>query len=352
MNKIMRDEILDQPGAIRQSLPQLRSQIDRLGLKINSGQKIIFTGSGDSFIAPLALLFAARLHCPANVYVLSALDAAHYWSFSANDILVPISISGKAIRTVEAAQLARKKGANVLAITANADSNLAAISDHSIIIPFQSRSRITPHTTDYLTTLLAISGLLEHLAGNRFSILDSLIDTVTQQVRDFEGPLTEIGYSLRENNQFYFLGGGPHFATAFYAAAKFWEVGGLLAGAFDLEEFAHGPHLMVKAGDPVFIVAPNGGSIERARQIVDGLRELTTELYVITDAKSNFPGIHSLIVPTIAEEWSAFTTTIPLQWLCWGVANAKGYDVVKKDGLHDNPESYEAAHRKWVRGLA
>lgn len=352
MNELMYEEILDQPQAIRESLPQLRSQLSAMNTTIESRQRIVFTGSGDSYFAPLALLFAARRNVSPNVHVVPALEAAAYYPFSERDLLVPISVSGRAVRTVDAAQNALKGGASVLSITANADSPLAELSHNVVRLPFKSRSRVTPHTTDYLTSLLAIAVVLEHFAGTEFEVLNSLEGTVAELVRSYEQIALELGGRFRDKERFYFLGGGPHFAAAGYTAAKFWEAGGLHAIAFDLEEFAHGPHFVVDPHDPVLLIAPCGGSLARAKQIISGLRKLSVDLYMVTDIEDDIDAVYKLSVPSVPEEWTPFTTSIPLQWLSWAVATAKEYDVLKKDGRHDDPELYEAAHHEWVRPIS
>ncbi|MFN8457994.1 MAG: hypothetical protein U0401_25640 [Anaerolineae bacterium] len=95
MNELMREEILDQPEALRQSLTRLREQSAQLMLTKPSWQRIIFTGSGDSYLASLALEYAARHYLELEVHVLPAQIAARYWSFKPGDLLVAISISVK-----------------------------------------------------------------------------------------------------------------------------------------------------------------------------------------------------------------------------------------------------------------
>ena len=348
MNELMRAEILDQPQALSQSLGRLRQELAALSLSATSYRSIILAGSGDSFIAPLALSYAARLCGMNNVHVLPALDASEYWPFAAEDLLVCISVSGKAPQTIRAAQAARKQIASILAITAAADSPLAEISTDILWLPFKSRSRQTPHTTDYLSTLMALTTFIEHMTENKFNFLDVLAETVAEAISITESPCMKIGNSLKLSDKLIFLGGGPNYASGSYGAAKFWEAGGLIAAAFDIEEFAHGPHLIVDPGDPIFVIAPQGKSFNRAKEIISGLQELQGKVVVITNASEELEGADTLTIPDISEEWSPFLTAIPLQWICLAVSNAKGYDVIAKDGRHANASQYEQAHRRWV----
>lgn len=349
MNELMREEILDQPEALRQSLTRLREQSAHVMSTKPSWQRIIFTGSGDSYLAPLALEYAARHYLELEVHVLPAQIAARYWFFKPGDLLVAISISGEAGRTVEAAKAARQVNASVLAITVNETSTLASLSNATLIIPFHSRSRQTPHTTDYLTTLLALATLIEAVSQHHLTLLDTLAELTAYVLKELAAPCLEVAESIKQSDHFYFLGTGPNWGTAQYAAAKMWEVGGVVTFAFELEEFGHGPHMLINAVEPAFVIAPTGQSVDRARLMLEGLQVIEAKSFVITDNSGLFSGFVCLNTPRLSEEWSPFGTTLAVQWLCWAIATAKGYDVVTKDGLHSHPELYEQAHWRLVR---
>src|SRR5262249_20158693 len=155
VNELMREEILDQPAALRQSLPSLRAQLAELDLP--QPRHLFFAGSGDSHAAPLALELAAHLHLDAPAQTLTALEAARYTPFREDRLLAAISVSGEGVRTIEAARAAREAGAWVLAVTAEAMSTLTGVASGALVLPVRARSRETPHTTDFLTTLLAVA---------------------------------------------------------------------------------------------------------------------------------------------------------------------------------------------------
>jgi fructoselysine-6-P-deglycase FrlB-like protein len=328
VNELMRNEIVDQPEALTRCLPSLRTQATGL---VGCGRELVFTGSGDSYFAPLALQFAARQHLAVPVTVLPGLQAARYYPYGRDAVVVTISVSGEGAGAIETARAARAAGALVLAISAEPQSALTRTADRSLVLEFRSRSRRTPHTTDFMTTLLALAVVIEALAGRPVDVLDGLATLVGDLV---VAPEPEHG--LAAHDRFVLLGAGPSLGVAHYAAAKFWEAGGLDARAYDLVEFAHGPHLLVDEGDPVVLVAPAGRSSARARDIAAGLADIGARVVWVTDSRS------------LPEEWSPFATTVAVQQLCWAVATAKGYDVVRKDGRHADPAPYERARERWA----
>jgi glucosamine 6-phosphate synthetase-like amidotransferase/phosphosugar isomerase protein len=350
MNELMRDEILDQPQAIAATLESLRIELPP-HLETSRWRRIIFTGSGDSHFASLALTYAARRHVPltSGIWSYPAMDAARYWSFDRLDLLVAISISGETPRTVEAADVARAQGAFVLAITNKPSSSLCESSDTCLVLPFASRSRRTPHTTDYSATLMAIAVVIERLGGARIAELDEMPGVVGEALESLEMPCHRVGESLGQASVFQFLGSGPSLASAMYGAAKFWEAGGIRASAFDVEEVAHGPHLQVEHGDPVFVLAPREASLDRAVRISQGLGRLGAKTYAVTDRPEAFADCEEVLgIPTLAEVWSPFVTCLPMQWLCLSVANRRGMDVVRKTGNLANPEIYDQVQKGWL----
>jgi glucosamine 6-phosphate synthetase-like amidotransferase/phosphosugar isomerase protein len=107
--------------------------------------------------------------------------------------------------------------------------------------------------------------------------------------------------------------------------------------------------LVVDPQDPIFVVAPNGKSIQKAISIVGGLVQIGAANFVITNAPDLFEGVQTIAIPLVDEMWSPFLCSITLQWLCWAIASEKGYDVIKKDGRRSNPELYDKVFLQWVR---
>ena len=347
MNEIMRDEILDQPSAVEHCLPILRDQAKNAAAHITRSGRLIMAGSGDSYFAGLALQSALRARTAAEVHAITALDAARYWSYRPGDVLIAISISGESARVLEAANAATAAGAHLLAISSNGESSLARLSPTPLVIPFRSRSRATPHTTDYMTTLLALAVLAETCAGRRESFLDALPSLVDKTVTGLEAPSCALAERMAAAETIFFLGAGPNVGTAQYAAAKFWEAGGLRAAAFDLEEFGHGPHLQVDAGDAVCVLAPTGQIVDRASAIARGLAQIHAACIRIGDTKTTTSA--DLTVSWVDEDWSPLLLCIPLQWLTWAVTTVKGCDVLSKDYRHANAKDYETVHWQLVR---
>ncbi len=350
MNEIMQNEIQQQADALERCLPQLRDQFAKLDLTRLRAERVVVFGSGDSFFAPLAMAFMARTKLGPRIgyHVVPTYEAQTYWPFVDSDLAVAISTSGEAKHGIRALRRAKEAGATVISLTANADSTIARQADGSIVIPERAESRKTPHSLDYSTTLLAIALFVEWVSGTAHTEINETSEIVAGVIQGTTAAIGRVAASVADSRQFFFLGSGPSHATAQYAAAKMWEAGGILSHHSELEEFAHGAHLMVESGDPVVIIAP-GCAAGLAAEIIAGLQHIGAQSIVFSDEKTGLKGTYHVELPKAPEALTPFTGGVASQLLCLYVANEMGYDVVTKTGRRPNMEPYEKAHFEWVR---
>jgi glucosamine--fructose-6-phosphate aminotransferase (isomerizing) len=348
INQIILDDITAQPWALTKSLAGMRAQVSTLIDPDQPSKRVIFTGSGDSLWAPMCMQYLGRGSIESEIYVIPPMEAAEYWKFTPDDLVVVISFSGNTRRTVEAAKAAVEQGSSTIGITNNNSSSLAKSTGRILELPSYSKSRSIPHTVDYILTLLAVALIVERLARFEFDRLSNLPDLMKKTTHALIQPCLKLGEALVSNQIFFFLGAGPSYGTAMYAAAKLWEACGIHGFGFELEEFAHGPHKLVAAGDPVFLLAPLGPSLEYSLKVCEGLKTLGAVPYLVTNEPQVY-GIQNLSFPEIREDWSPFLTCIPVQLLTWAIASARGYDVVVGEGRVKNIRLVREVQRSWIR---
>lgn len=329
MNGKFLTDIMDQAEAAAQTYTVLFAEMPEL-IPQDPFERLIFVGSGDSYFAGVALQYAARQVQPRTVYATMSNEAAKYWQFTSQDLVIPISISGESKKTVEAATKALSNDAKVLPITNRSASTLAQTAEKSIVIPFQSVSRRTPHSTDYMTTLIAIATLLEAISHQPISVLgdiSQLVDSVLKSLDKY----SDLFALAKGRKAFSVVGGGPNYGTAQYGAAKFWEAGGSKASPFEVEEVGHGPYMTFRTNELVVLVMPEGRSFKRAQSVLKGIQTLGFETLVITNSKQEIPGNRTIHIPEIDELWSPVLAAIPLQYLCYSFSNFQGIDTDNTD---------------------
>jgi glucosamine--fructose-6-phosphate aminotransferase (isomerizing) len=345
VNDVMRRDIWSQPEALRAAVPDLRAQAESLDPDPR-WTRIVLTGSGDSFIAALAVEELYRLRQPLASRVVPALDAARYVRWTENDVAVIVSVSGEVSRAIETARAAAGRGATTIAITAAPESTLARTSSHRLVIP-SPIDRSIPHSRDYTLTLAALAVLLERLSGAESPELDRWPDLVASFFSAlFEAP----HWAPPTSGRTWFLGAGPDRATAMYGALKFWEAAGLRAWWDDLEEFAHGSQLMAAPGDRAILIA-SGAGVTRAIEMQPGLRQMGLLSVLVTGDSVDVP--HRLAVPSLGgPEWHPFSACLPLQQLAYVDATRRGLDVsIPLHGQGHGPD-YDRVHVEWTKRSA
>ncbi|MGD2174003.1 MAG: SIS domain-containing protein [Candidatus Brocadiaceae bacterium] len=137
MGKAEKSSSLTEPlGTRLQQIQALLEDVDeeaarRLLRMILRAERVFVTGKGRSGL--VAQCFAMRLmqmgfetHVPGE---------ATCPRIEQNDLMVAVSCSGTTMTTVQMARIAHRSGAQVVAVTADPDSPLAATADHTILVP-------------------------------------------------------------------------------------------------------------------------------------------------------------------------------------------------------------------------
>jgi glucosamine--fructose-6-phosphate aminotransferase (isomerizing) len=342
-NELMLRDIHSQGDALAQGLNSLRA--DARGMGRPTYDRVVLSGSGDSYIAAVAVEALFQHHLTTPVVARTSLDASRYRRPVASDLVVAISVSGEAARTVELGKRARVAGATTVAVTAAADSSLATSVDHVFAIPAPI-DRSIPHSRDYAVTMLALGCLLERLCGDALPELEALPVIVPDLVATSLELLAGLPPTAGRT---WFLGAGPDRATAMYGSLKFWEAAGLESWWDDLEEFGHGSQLMARPGDRAVLIA-DGPGCQRAVEMLPGLRTMGLEVLLVGgSALAGHDVLHVLTGGRVGPLWHPFVSTPPLQVLTYVEANHRDLDVsVPLDGQAHGP-AYDQVHVEWVK---
>lgn len=315
-------DIHSQPETLKSTLDTLRRRLEDVE-DLGTRRRVVLTGSGDSLIAAAALEGLFRAVLTTEVRAVSSLDAAAFEPADDSTLLVAVSVSGEVTRTVEAAVRFRDAGAVTAAVTANPSARLGTVCDHTIEMP-KPLVRSIPHARDYTASLLALLAVAERIHGERLESIDAWIDispTVIESSLDWAERLEP------HDQRTWFLGAGPDRATAMYGALKFWEAGGMDAAWDDLEEFAHGSHILMRPGDRVFIATAEGRGLARAVEMIDGLTEMNVPAVVISDGEC--PGdVHTIRLPSLCGAvWHPLVSCLPVQAITRRAALVRGIDI-------------------------
>ena len=298
-------QAIQEQGKIVEAVSETAEQqvsviFEKHGNQLARFDKLYVTGCGDSYYAALAVEWHLETLLKKPVRAIEALDFSRYYVDTAanHDLVIAISNSGAVARTVEAIRVAKKRGLTTIAITGNLESDLA---QHAHIVINQkvdaTNLSIAPQLSKVLglgnylaslTTLLVFSYRFAHYLGE---LNEAMLATHRGDLKATAAIIHDTYHynhdaihswvsQLRDRKEFFILGGGPNYATALFAAAKFFEQPRLSAAAVQLEEWAHEQFFLVGEGTPVFVIAPEGRSADRAYELMLGIKEMGGVLLV------------------------------------------------------------------------
>jgi glucosamine--fructose-6-phosphate aminotransferase (isomerizing) len=328
-------EIQQQPQVIADTLARERDNIAQVAQRIAGAgiKRIYMTGCGDSLASMLAVrsLFEELLGIACEP--VQALDLAYYYhhTLGPDTLVVTLSSSGTTTRTVEAMLIAKACGARTLALSNTPGSALMVESDDQLLIHAQRKGWPTQASTAAIAVLaqlaLDIAGALQRKAP-RVALLQQALDAIPAQIAEVIAThgqtIADIAKREAGRGVYLYAAGGPSYAAALFGAAKVKECTPDHGISIPLEEFHH--YNSQKLGDPLFLIAPAGPSVQRARDSAFEGKRWGGQVYGVVTAGETALDAHCDVVmklPAVPEALSALVYSVPVQLFAYHVAMAK-----------------------------
>jgi glucosamine--fructose-6-phosphate aminotransferase (isomerizing) len=346
----MLKEIFEQPRAIEDTL---RGRLDREQGDIVSAE-LGLTDADASTIERVYLLACGTSHhaALAGRYYLEALAkiptvvelASEFRSREAvigpGDLVVAVSQSGETLDTLEAARVAKAKGAKVLAIANVIGSAIPRASDATFYT--HAGPEIGVASTKCFTTQLANLLMLAIWLGRRrgvlpeaearelveaFARIPSLMHDTLVGTRQLVANLARRYSDARD---VLFLGRGVSFPIALEGALKLKEISYVHAEGYASGEMKHGPIALIDSSVPVIVLTPRDRTYDKSMgNLQEAKAREARVIAVATEGDEEAAGLgHDCIeVPDVPEMFTPFLTVLPLQLYAYYVADFKGTDV-------------------------
>jgi glucosamine--fructose-6-phosphate aminotransferase (isomerizing) len=342
----MLKEIHEQPRAVadtlvgRVDLENDNVVFDGIELDTTKIKRIIFIACGTSYHASLVgeFLVEGLARIPVEV------DLASEFRYrdpilGAGDLVVAVSQSGETLDTMEAIREAKKKGAQVLAISNVVEASIPRLADHAFYT--HAGPEIGVASTKAFTTQLIAMALLAIYLGRKTGALkkerarELLAELVAlpNKMRDVVESGAQIQAIARRYGSatgFLFLGRGSQYPIALEGALKLKEISYIHAEGYAAGEMKHGPIALIDEHLPVVVLCPKGPSYDKTVSNLAEVRARQGKVIAIASRGDNEIGGHSddvIIVPDCALELQPILTVLPLQMLSYYVADFKGTDI-------------------------
>ena len=321
----MHDAIYAQPGALRLVGRGNESVLASAADALSSASHVVLTGIGSSWHAALigALLLGRAGRLGARVRVVFGAELADYGPpYEPATSLLAVTHRGSRW-AAEVLGAARATGAPTIAVTAKS----AEISGAEHVLRTVDREASNTHSVGY-TSALAVLAMLAAAVG-KDETLGHALEALPDQVALLLGQESweEIGRRFGQRRQYWFLGGGPNYATALEGALKLTETAGVPALGLDAEEFLHGPWSAVDAEDLVVLVAPPGPSRARCLAAARVARNAGAAILALcADGDRDVAALASetIALPDVDEFISPIAAVVPLQLFAYHVALGRG----------------------------
>jgi len=261
-------------------------------------------------------------------------------------LIVTISQSGETLDTMEALKYAKSLGhTRTLSICNVPESAIPRAS--GLVFYTRAGAEIGVASTKAFTTqlvgLFALAVTLAKLNGRlsaeqEAGYIEDLrqLPGSVQHALNLEPQITSWAEKFTPRHHALFLGRGVHYPIALEGALKLKEISYIHAEAYPAGELKHGPLALVDAEMPVVVIAPKDALLEKVKSNMQEVRARGGELFVFTDADSNFSaseGVHVIRTPRHVGVLSPIVHTIPVQLLAYHTALARGTDVDKPRNL-------------------
>jgi len=263
-----------------------------------------------------------------------------------DDLVVTISQSGETLDTLEALKYAQRLGhrqtlsiCNVLESAIPRASRLVSYTRAGIEIGVASTKAFTTQLAVLFALAVTLGKLNARVDSTReagyIEALRQLPGSV-QHALNLEPQIIAWAERFAPRQHALFLGRGVHYPIALEGALKLKEISYIHAEGYPAGELKHGPLALVDDAMPVVVIAPNDRLLEKVKSNMHEVRARGGELFVFTDADSQFhgsEGVHMIRTPRHVGILSPIVHTIPVQLLAYHTALARGTDVDKPRNL-------------------
>lgn len=233
--------------------------------------------------------------------------------------LLVLSQSGASTTSVALAREAAAAGSKVTIVTCESASEIAQLGLPTLALSIDGEP-IGPKTKGFTATLAACLVLF---GGDRlpaFSPEDfaALVEASRERAADLAAMLGNLDYLMVSGN-------GRMAGIALEGSLKVSEIVGLPTAGFETEELLHGrlhgagPHSLV------VMLAADDRDRETAVVTARAMHERGVRVVLVntTATATAHDWIH---IPNIPAPWDALAAIVPLQWLAWHLARARGLE--------------------------
>jgi glucosamine--fructose-6-phosphate aminotransferase (isomerizing) len=340
-----REEIGEQPLLASRMLADSRAAVTAIATRVRAtgsrGFVIAARGSSDH-----AALYAKYLFGVRNQMMVSLAAPSLFTHYARpprldGQCVIGISQSGASPDVIAVIAEAKRQGALTVALTNDPGSSLAGMAE--LVMPLGAGpERSVPASKTYTASLLALALISQALDPDpSFEASLGQVPPALAAALEQDSQLDRLVPALLGPRAIV-LGRGFNFSTAEEIALKLTETSYVLARAWSVADFAHGPIAVVEPGFPVVLVDGGGKVSQDVESIGERLVDLGCRVVRLIDgaAPGGDPETTVTVESGLPEELTPLTLVVLGQLLAHRVAAARGIDP-------DQPRALNKVTRTW-----
>jgi len=325
----MLQEISEQPEVLERTIAGEREKLIAIGdyIRQKDVDLIILVARGSSDNASLfgRYLLEVTTGIPVSLAAPSVYTLYNAKMRLKRAVVIGVSQSGEGDDINHVLDSAKAAGAFTMAITNEAGSTMAKLTDETLLI-HAGREKSVAATKTYTGQMLHFYLLSSVIGDKRIDF--HKIPELTSKALELKEKVEEIAqrYAFMENCVV--VGRGMNYGNSYELALKLMETCYVVAERFSSADFFHGPLAIVERRFPVIMFGPTGVTKKSNVELLNRLKELNADSLSITnDDDIARLSSQSIAMPAELDEFlSPIPFIIPAQLFAAYLAEAKGLD--------------------------
>lgn len=313
--------MMSQGEAIRSTLDANAAPLATIAsdLKNRSIRRIAMVGCGDSWISGYGVRQVIEQTLGIVAEPCEAFDFATYGLDVVDDqtVVIGLSSSGKTEPVIDGLKGAAARGAYAIGLSNTLGSPLMEEFPGALHIRATRGGWPTQSSTAAMALKLALTAAIADAKSIDVSALRAALAALPDQVdavaKAFYEPAKKVAAHMARADLVLLTGAGPFYAPAAFGAAKLKELAPIHAYAFPLEEYHH--YRTQKAGDPMFMIAADAASHNRAVETAIMSRGCEGFLIaLVPEGETEIAEIADVVwhLPKVAPETAPILYSVPL----------------------------------------
>ena len=346
----MEKEIHEQPDAVAETVADRTARGTGVDLAdaeffdealLEGIDRIMIVACGTSFNAGLIGRYAIEEWARIPV----DMDIASEYKYrnpivSPRDLVIGITQSGETADTLAAMNLAKERGAKVMAITnvmgsqATRDADGVLYTRAGLEVSVAATKTFVCQVAVLYLLALRLAELRGAMPAERIAGLVSELKHLPHQIEEMLGGIDEIiepvARAYHDGEFFLYLGRHAGRAVALEGALKLKEISYIATDAYAAGEMKHGPIALLDESTPVVCVATDSPILDKMVSNMQEVRARGAHVIAVASEGNVEIGEHAEHVIRIpASDWiiQPLLATIPLQLLAYRIARLRGLNV-------------------------